>query len=121
MITQEHEDTQEGAGSAPARPEDNDGYVLASVVLAFIGVVSGLVPFTEQVSFACGAVAALCGAFGYIRTTSAVALAGMVLGLVAVVVGAVGADSADVVDREFNHRIERTNAPCRPGAGYSCE
>jgi hypothetical protein len=59
------------------------GFAVASLVLGIVGAVFGLVPLTALIALACGILAVVFGALG-LKQRRGMALAGLILGVVAV-------------------------------------
>ena len=96
-------------------PRPTNGLAVASLTLGIIGAVFGLIPLTFFIEWICGLLAVVFGGVGIRRarevaTGRGLAIAGTILGVVALLLGVLGVvvinDATNELDRQFQE-IER--------------
>jgi uncharacterized membrane protein len=94
-----------------APPRQSNGLAVAALVLGIVGAVFGLIPLTFFIAFICGVLAVIFGFVGLGKARrgaehKGMAIAGLVLGFVALVLGIVGVvivnDTANEIDKILN-------------------
>jgi hypothetical protein len=84
----------------------SNGFAVAAMVLGIVGAVFGLIPLTAPVAFICGLLGVIFGLIGISRARKVgvgmgMGVAGLVLGIVAVVLSIVGFVIVDEAVREL--------------------
>jgi hypothetical protein len=103
--------------AAPAPPPQpvavpGNGLAVAALVLGIVGAVFGLIPLTFIIALICGILATVFGWVGLQRTKKVgaphkgMAIAGFVLGLVAIALGIVGIIIISTAANDLNKSIE---------------
>jgi hypothetical protein len=100
-----------------------NGFGIAALVLAIIGVVFGLVPFTGFIAFICGAVGLLCGLLGLGRVRKGLAnnrgltITGTALSALAVALGIWGMVILFQATAKLSHDLGALGSPSSSVAG----
>src|SRR5919106_5073070 len=84
----------------------SNGFAVAAMVLGIVGAVFGLIPLTAPVAFICGLLGVIFGFIGIrrarrVRVGMGMAVAGLVLGIIAVMLSIIGFVIVDEAVREL--------------------
>lgn len=109
----------EAPHTIPAEPRGNS-FAIAALVLGIVGAVFGFVPILYVIAFPCGALALIFGILAWRAARrpgvgrKGMAIAGTILGCVALALGVIGAvivdDAVNDLERDLD-RIEREYQP----------
>lgn len=109
----QHRSGQPPAGFAPGPQQVGNGMAVAALVCGIVGAVLGLIPFTFFLALILGVCAVVFGPLGWNRANKqpaagrkGLAIAGTVLGIVAILLGIVGAAIVDDTVDDVNQDIE---------------